>query len=428
MILIKDCTILPMTGKSDLLECGYLVVDGQRIQTIAAGEAPGADRFDQVIEAKGMVAMPGLINAHTHCGMTLLRSYADDLPLMEWLETKIWPFESRLTEEDYYWGTMLGIVEMIKSGTTTFNDMYFCLDQIVRAVDESGIRASLARGMVGVSPDAENAFPDSRRLKDQCHGAGDGRIRIVLGPHAPYTCSPDYLKRVIALSEELDLPVHIHLAETLIEIEGVVAQHGKRPIELMESIGLFNRPVMAAHCVHLTDQEIEILARHGVGVIHNPESNMKLASGVARVPDMLKAGIPVAIGTDGAASNNNLDMLQELRSCAYLHKVNTMNPLAVPAYQALEMATVNGAKVLGLNEVGTLEQGKKADIILFDMEKPHLYPKHDVYAHIAYAALASDVDTVLVDGKVLMRERKLTTIDERRVLREAQRCAERLGE
>ncbi|MGE5415924.1 MAG: amidohydrolase [Acidobacteriota bacterium] len=415
MILIKDCRILPMTGQGDFIENGYIVVDGDQIKEIKAGEAPNGS-FSDVIDGRDMVAMPGLINAHTHAAMTLLRSYADDLPLMEWLETKIWPVEDKMTGDDIYWGTMLCILEMIKSGTTCFADMYFKMDRVAEAVAETGIRASLSRGMIGVGPENEAAIEQSRELVAQWHRKAKGRIEWMLGPHAPYTCPPDYLKRVIALSEELDVRLNIHLSETLYEFNTIQAQYGKTPIGLMEELGLFERPVVAAHCVHLTDDDIEILARRKVGVVHNPESNMKLASGIARVTDMLAAGIPVALGTDGASSNNDLDMIQELRSASFLQKVSTLDPLAIPAYTALEMATVNGAKALGLDNVGMLKPGMKADIILIDLDKPHLYPHHDITAHIAYAASGSDVDTVLVNGKVLMQGRKMQTIDEQQVI------------
>lgn len=409
-----------------MIDHGYIVIDGRLIKEVAPGNLAAEEGFQTIIDAQGMVAMPGLINAHTHAGMTLLRGYADDLPLMEWLQNKIWPFESRMIDEDYYWGTMLGILEMLKSGTTCFADMYFKMDEIARAVSETGIRANLARGMVGVSPEADFAFTDSRELAARYHGNADGRITMMLGPHAPYTCDPDYLKRVTALSDELQLGIHIHLSETLTEVQDMVSLYGKRPVELMKDTGLFSRPVLAAHCVHLTDAEIDMLASNQVAVAHNPESNMKLASGIAPVPDMLNAGITVCLGTDGAASNNNLDLFQEMRSCALLHKVNTMNPLAIPAYQALEMVTVNGARALGLKDVGTLKSGKKADLILIDFTKPHLYPRHDIYAHLVYSMLASDVDTVIINGDIIMEGRKFLHINETRVFDEVTRCVARL--
>jgi len=415
-----------MTSRQDIIDFGYIIIDGSCIAEVGSGSLADESRFAQVIDASGMVALPGLINAHTHAAMTLLRGYADDMVLMEWLQEKIWPVEDRLTPEDCYWGTMLGIAEMIKSGTTCFVDMYFNMPQAAQAVRESGIRSFLSQGMVGLSPTGESAFDRSRELYEEWHGRSDGRIQVMLGPHAPYTCPPDYLKRVISLSEELGVGIHIHLAETRTEYNDILSQYGKSPIALMEEVGLFARPVLAAHCVVLDDADLEIMARYRVGVAHNPESNMKLASGIARVPEMLTRGVPVAIGTDGASSNNNLDMFQETRSCSLLHKVNLLNPQVIPAYQALEMATVNGARALGLKDVGMLKPGLKADLILVDLRQPHLSPVHDPAALLVYSASGADVNTVIVDGRTLMRNRQLTTIDEDRVMQEAEAAIRRL--
>jgi 5-methylthioadenosine/S-adenosylhomocysteine deaminase len=273
--------------------------------------------------------------------------------------------------------------------------------------------------MVGQGPTGEAAFDRSRQLF-KLNGKAQGRLTVMLGPHAPYTCTPEYLKRVISLADELGTGIHIHLAETMTEYNDIKAQYGKTPIALMDEVGLFKRPVLAAHCVVLDDQDIDILARHKVSVVHNPESNMKLASGTARIPDMLAAGITVALGTDGASSNNNLDMIQELRTCAFLHKLSRLNPEVIPAYQALEMATVNGARALGLTDIGMLRPGMKADLILVDFRKPHLCPRHDVAAHLVYSASGADVDTVMVNGRILMQGRQLTTIDEKMVMRQAE--------
>lgn len=426
-VLIENVIVVPVTGPGEYISHGHIVVEGQYIMRVAAGNPVTREGFDRIIDGRGKLALPGFINTHTHAAMTLLRSYADDLPLMEWLETRIWPLEARLTGEDIYWGSMLCIAEMIKSGTTTFADMYFHMDQVARAVEESGIRASLSRGMIGVGPENELALTESRELVEKWHGKAQGRIRFLLGPHAPYTCPPGYLQKVMTLADELGVGIHIHLAETRSEFEDILRQYGKTPVALMQEVGLFSRPVLAAHCVHLTDEDIQILAANRVAVAHNPQSNMKLASGIARVPELLQAGVTVGLGTDGASSNNNQDMIDEMRSCAFLHKVSTMNPQIMPAYQVIEMATAKGAQALGLeSEVGVLRPGMKADIILVNLEKPHLYPHHDVIAHLVYAAQAADVDTVMVDGQVLMEDRRLTTIDESRVLAEAARITTRL--
>ncbi len=421
-ILIDNIAILAMNGQDSYIEKGYLLIKGDLIAEVGSGAAPQGN-YEQTIDGTGKVALPGLINTHTHAAMTLLRGYADDLPLMDWLSTKIWPLEAKLNDDDIYWGTMLAITEMIKSGTTTFNDMYFAMSRAAQAVEQTGIRAVLSRGMIGVSPDSQAALDDSRRLVEQWHQAANGRIRFVLGPHAPYTCPPEYLQKVVALAEELDTGLHIHIAETRQEVEDIQNQYGMSPVQLMLNSGVFSRPTLAAHCVHLGPDDIAILKQYQVGVAHNPESNMKLASGIAPVPELLRAGVAVGLGTDGASSNNNLDMIEEMRSCALLHKVSTMDPTVLPAYQVLEMATTLGAKALGLGEIGMLKPGYKADLILINLTAAHMIPRYDIVANIIYSAQASDVDTVIVDGQIIMKQRQITTFDEQEVLERCQAVA-----
>ena len=426
-IKIQNASIITMTGKDDIIHNGKIYIDDDKI--IFAGAAAGGPPGwlpDETIDAKGMVAMPGFINCHTHSAMTLLRSYADDLPLMEWLSERIWPLEARLTAEDVYWGTMLCILEMIKSGTTTFADMYFFMDEVAQAVEKTGIRASLSRGMIGTAPTAQLALDETEQFISAWNGAAGGRITTMAGPHAPLTCPPDYLKKVMTLAERFNVGIHIHLAETRSEVDDVRKLYGKTPIEHVNDLGLLELPVLGAHCVHLTQNDIKILLNKKVGVAHNPESNMKLASGIAPVPQMLAEGITVGLGTDGAASNNNLDMMEEMRTASLLHKVSTGDAKAVPSYTALEMATRNGGKVLGLKDIGVLQPGCKADIILIDFEKPHLYPKHNIIAHTVYAAQSSDVDTVIIDGKIIMKNGQVLTMDEGEILENVQRCADRL--
>jgi len=426
-ILIKNATIIPMSGVDNKIFNGEIGIEGNKIVMVGeAGTVPENWEADEVIEASGMVALPGFVNCHTHAAMTLLRSYADDLPLMEWLSQRIWPLEERLTADDVYWGTMLCILEMIKSGTTTFADMYFFMDDVARAVERTGIRACLSRGMIGVAPTAQLALDEADVFVEKWKGAASGRITTMVGPHAPYTCPPDYLEKVLALAEKHGVGIHIHLAETKSEVDDIRKQYGKSPIEYVNDVGLLDFHVLGAHCVHLSQDDIKILKEKNVGIAHNPESNMKLASGIAPVPQLLAEGINVGLGTDGAASNNNLDMLEEMRSAALLHKVSTGDPMAVPSYQALQMSTVNGGRVLGINDIGVIREGYKADIILIDFEKPHLYPRHDLVAHTVYAAQSSDIDTVVIDGKVVMKHGVVLTIDEKEVMKNVQRCADRL--
>ena len=427
-ILIKGVTVIPVTGPADVIRDGAVAVDGGEIVYVGpSAQIPGGFEADKVIGGPEMVALPGLINAHTHAAMTLFRSYADDLPLMKWLQEAIWPLEAKLKAEDVYWGTLLACSEMLLGGTTAFADMYFFMDQVAEAVAQSGIRASLSRGLIGVARGAGKALKESREFVLNWHGKANRRITCMLGPHAPYTCPPDYLKKVIELAEELGVGVHIHLAETRQEIEDIQKQYGCSPVALVAKTGLLDLPVLAAHCVHLSPEDIAILAEKGTAVVHNPESNMKLASGIAPVTKLLKAGVTVGLGTDGAASNNNLDMLEEMRSAALLQKVANEDPEALPAYTTLEMATIGGARALGLGDkIGTLEAGKRADIILLNLRKPHLYPPHDVVAHVVYAARAGDVDTVIVDGEVVVEAGRLLTVDLDAVLDSARRCALRL--
>lgn len=416
-----------MVAGAELIEDGEIAVEGSRIVHVGAkGTTPEGFAPDRIIEGNDMLAMPGFVNCHTHAAMTLFRGYADDMPLMRWLEDKIWPLEARLQPEDIYWGTMLCCLEMIRSGTTTFADMYFEMDQVARAVERSGMRAVLSRGLIGIGAGAEESLAESKEFVGKWGGAAGGRITTMFGPHAPYTCPPDYLTRVIEAAHEMGVGIHIHLAETRDEVERITGEYGKTPVQLMNDLGLFELPVLAAHCVHLDDRDIEILVEKKVGVAHNPESNMKLASGIAPVAALLAAGAIVGIGTDGAASNNNLDMVEEMRTAALLQKVATGNPEVLPALEVLRMATVGGAMALGLADVGQLAPGYKADIILVDLRRPHLFPRHDVAAHMVYSASSADVCTVMVDGKILMEDRKVLFLDEQEIYERVRRCVDRL--
>ncbi|MBU2700361.1 5-methylthioadenosine/S-adenosylhomocysteine deaminase [Sporomusaceae bacterium BoRhaA] len=414
-ILIKQAEVLDSQG---LICPADIAIDQGKIVGIGNYEFWSANK---VIDGKDKLAIPGFINTHTHAAMTLFRSYADDMLLMDWLENKIWPAEDKLTPADVYWGTMLAIVEMIQSGTTTFSDMYFHMDEVARAVEESGIRGVLARGMAGVAPNGEQALKDSEDFFNNWNHKASGRITVMLGPHAPYTCPPAYLKKVVALADKLNAPIHIHLSETQGEVADCLKEYGLSPIALMEQVGILDHPVLAAHCVHVSDADIALMKAHSVKVAHNPGSNMKLASGIAPVPKLLEQGIVVGLGTDGTASNNNLDMIEEMRLAALLHKTSSLDPLVIPAKQAVNMATEQGAKCLGLEKViGTLKEGYEADVVLLDMHKPNWYPRHDRLSLLTYAASAGDVDTVIVQGKILMYKRQMTHLDVERILFENQ--------
>jgi len=424
-IAIKNATILTFDADETVIEVGDIGIQGSEI--VYVGEADGAPEAETTIDGDGCVALPGFVNAHTHLAMTLMRGFADDMRVQEWLEQKIWPTEARLEPDDVYWGAMLGIVEMIRSGTTCFNDMYWAFDETLRAVIESGMRACPSGVLIGVHPQAEEHLAAAIEFVRRCQEDSHERVVPMFGPHAPYTCPDAMLRRVLASARELGVGIHIHLSETREEVETSLREHGKTPVERFRDLGLFDVHVLAPHCVHPTDSDIDILAEHGVGVAHNPGSNMKLSSGIAPVPEMRARGVIVGIGTDGAASNNNLDMLEEARLAALLHKVNTGDPTVISAYEALAMATRESARALGIfDHVGSLEVGKRADVILIDLRQPHLSPRHNVVSHIVYAARASDVTATIVHGEALMVDGKLTRLDEQGIIAEASRRGERL--
>ncbi|CDX02699.1 5-methylthioadenosine/S-adenosylhomocysteine deaminase [Desulfitobacterium hafniense] len=426
-ILIR-AMVLPMTGPEDFYPEGEIGIENDRILFVGEkGSAPDSFIPDQIIDLPEDVVMPGLINTHTHAAMTMLRSYADDLPLMPWLQTKIWPFEDKMSDEDIYWGTLLALGEMIQSGTTTMLDMYASMDQVAKAVLEAGTRGVLSRGLIGNAPNGERAFAENIDLVKNYHGAGQGRIQVMFGPHAPYTCSGEFLQRVKQEADRLGVGIHIHVAETEDEIKTIKEQYGKTPVQWLEELGLFGGHVVAAHCVHLTEEDQEIMAQNKVFIAHNPESNMKLNSGTAPIPELRSRGVVVGLGTDGTSSNNNLDMFGEMRSAAFQQKL-VKGATALPAYEVLQMATVDGARTLGLHDVGVLAPGYKADLISINFDQPHFYPRFSIPAHLVYVAHAGDVRTVMVDGKILMQERQLMTIDIKRVCREVEKRAKGIAQ
>lgn len=401
-----------------------ILIEGMRIRSFP--ENVEGISSDEVIDGKGMLALPGLINTHTHVAMTLFRSYADDLALMDWLQNMIWPAEAHLDDDIVYWGSMLAFAEMIRGGTTAFCDMYMFMESCAKAAEKAGIRGNIARGLAGVTPNGEKALEENIRLYQDWNNACDGRIRVMLGPHAPYTCPPEYLKKVRDASEKYGIPIHIHLAETKGEVETCIEKFGITPIALMNQIGLFDRPTLAAHCVHVNEEDIQIMAEKHVCVAHNPGSNLKLASGIAPVPKMRSAGITVGLGTDGASSNNKLDMFAEMRLAALIHKAAALDPFAVKADEAMQMGTVDGAKCLGYDDLGALDEGKLADIILIDRSGYHWKPRFNSISLAVYAGNSMDVDTVIVNGQLLMRGKELLTIDKEQLDFETERVTKKL--
>jgi len=428
--LIKNGTFVTLDDKRPILH-GWMGIDGTHIAEMGEGDPPPAwlEQASETVDGRNLLFLPGLINTHGHAAMSLLRGLADDRTLQDWLENHMWPMEAKFTGDDVYWGSALAAAEMIKTGTTTFLDMYDHMDRVAEVVAMAGLRAVLTRGMIGAVPEEQQKakLEDAISFAKNWHGAADGRITVMMSPHAPYTCPPDFIVKVIEAAHDLGLGLHTHMSETRFEVEQNVRDYGVRPPEHLDRLGFFSRPALVAHAVHLTDEEIALLAERRVAVSHNPVSNLKLASGVARVPEMLKAGITVGLGTDSAASNNNLDLFEEIRLAALLHKGVTGDPTVVPAADALRMGTVYGAKALGLEGVtGLLRPGLKADIIAVSTDNTMFTPQTDYISHLVYAASGAHVRHVWADGRQLLRNGELLTLDEEKIMHEAQACFARL--
>lgn len=428
-ILIKNTTLITMNKQKQVLENIDIAIEKDKIKYI--GDIGKDFKAEKTIDGRDKITMPGLINTHTHIPMSLFRNYADDLPFWEWLYEKILPLEKKLTEEGVYCGSMLAIAEMIKSGITSFVDMYFFIEEITKAVEETGIRGFLALSVTDGDDNQarEQNLQDTKDLIEKLHGQADGRINIRISPHAPYSCSDELLVELAKISKQYDKGINIHLSESEKEIGDSFEKYGKSPVERLNDLGLLDVSTLAVHCVHLSDKDIDILAEKNISVSNNPGSNLKLGNGFARVDDLLNHGVNVCLGTDGAASNNNLNMFEEISLASLINKGLTKNPESVPAYKALEMATINGAKAIGKeSEIGSIEIGKKADIIMIDIDKPHFYPRNNPVASLVYSAQASDVDTVLVDGEILMKEGEFVTIDLQNIMQNAEIKARELIE
>jgi 5-methylthioadenosine/S-adenosylhomocysteine deaminase len=427
-ILFHGIALLPMTRPQDVLpEADLLVEDGAIVYAGPQREWLPEEELE-IFDGRGKVVMPGFINAHTHLAMVFLRGYGEDLDLQTWLSKKVWPMEAKLKAADIYIASLLGAAEMIASGTTCFADMYFHMDQVAKAVDETGLRASLGFGMVGVGAfKARTTLEQGLAFAKTYDQGASGRITTMLAPHSIYTCPPDFLERATKVAEREGLRIHIHLSETKKEVNECLAEYGKTPVALLDDLGLFRVPTLAAHCVVLEEGDYSRL-RKVSGVAHCQVSNMKLSSGICPTTRLLREGVNVALGTDGASSNNRLEMLQEVKLTALVSKAADKDPTALPAFQVLQMATLGGARALGLDGlVGTLEVGKRADLVVYDFDAPHLVPCFDYYSHIAYAALPSDVHSVMVEGRWLYKDHRFLTLDREAVLREARERTEDLA-
>ncbi len=415
-MLFKNCSwVVTQNPDRDVLRGADVLIEDGVIESIGRHLPRGGD----VIDCSGKALLPGLINAHTHLAMTLFRGYADDMHLQDWLTRRIWPLESKLTEKHVYHGSLLAMLELIKGGVTTYCDMYFFGRGVRKATIETGMRGVFAQGVLDLQTaefrDAEEALRIFRSLAKK----ETELFTPAVGTHAPYTCSEETLHKAKELAGRHGALIHIHASETRKEVYESLREKKKRPIEYLDSIGFLGENVLIAHAGWATKGEVSILGKRNTKVVHCPVSNMKLAvGGVAPLPEMFQSGVVVALGSDGAASNNTLDVFQEMKAASLLQKMHRWDASLLPAQTALDMATVYGARAIGLDtEIGSIEEGKKADVILVDMRKPHLAPVHDVVSALVYSARPGDVDTCAVNGRVLMKDGEVLTVDEEGVLK-----------
>lgn len=393
-------------------------INDDKIVAIAEG---GSLKGGEGIDGSDLLLVPGFVNAHTHLGMSYFRNYADDMDLNTWLTTAIWPLEAHLTPDDIYWASLLSMAEGIRSGATTFCDMYYELDRVADAAVEIGMRGLLTRGLTDIDGSGEEKLEETRMLYASCHGKGNDLVRVAPAPHAIYTCSGDYIKDIISLAKEMDGLLHLHASETKKEVEDSVANYGKTPVDYMMGLGLGQVHTIAAHCVHMTEEEMGLVDKSRFFPVYNPSSNLKLASGFTPVQTFLDKGFRVALGTDGDSSNNNQNMLEEMHIASIVNKAVTMDPEAVSAADVIRMATINGAYALGReDEIGSIEEGKKADIACFDLNSPSFTPINNLISALCYSAQSEDVKHVMIDGEFVMRDRQFTRVDLDKIRREVE--------
>ncbi len=407
---IFNAKILTMDKDFSIINNGTILIKNGKIDKIVKSDLD-LENFlvEKKIDATGKLIMPGLINVHTHSAMTIFRGFADDIALQEWLHKYIFPNEAKfIDKENVRLGTTLAVAEMLLSGTTTYNDMYFFVNEAAEVTQKMGMRALLSEGIIDYptpcSANPELGIKNTEELLQQWQN--NQLIKIAISAHSPYSCSSDLLKKVKKFSDKNNIKLHIHLAETRWEFDEIMRLYSQTPTEYLHHLGILDENMIAAHSVHLTDSDIDLFAKYKVGVAHNPECNMKLASGVAPIPKLLSRGVKVGIGTDGVASNNNLDLFQDVRSAAFLHKLSNSNPLVTNAKEMVYMATMGGASVLGFEkEIGSIEVGKNADLIIIDLMKPHLIPIYDIYSQIVFSMTGNDVETSIINGKIVMENR-----------------------
>ncbi len=425
IVIENPLVMINKEGIDQIVEAN-IYIEEDRI--VGISEKPNDFTVEKKFSGENRLLLPGFINCHTHSYMSIFRNVADDLSFGDWLFHTVMPLEEKMLPEDAYWGASLAILEMMKSGTTCFSDMQMHVGQTSKAVKESGMRARIGRGLVGSGTDEAGSSRLREALEEKKDFQDCKRLTYLLAPHAVYTCDEEYLRIVAKKAKEENLPIHIHLSESRVEVDNAKKEFGCTPIALCEKAGIFENLTIAAHCVHVTKEDIEILRRNQVNVVTNPASNMKLGNGFAPIPAMLDAGINVCIGTDGAASNNTLNLFHELSLLTLIHKGNKETAQCISAKEAYAIATRNGAKAIGLSdEIGTIEIGKKADLILLKLDTPSFMPQNNLLAGISYSANGSEVDTVIIDGKVTMENRKVLTMDEEKIYAEVTKICKRLG-
>lgn len=428
-LLIQNAHVLQVPSDGDvwMLHDHDIAIQGNRIQAVEPAGTINPDQARHIVQAGGMVAMPGLINTHAHVPMVVFRGVAEDVSVERWFNEYIWPLESNLQEEDVYWGMLLGLVEMIEAGVTCVADHYFYMDQAARAVEEAGTRAALGWAIFGNQGLA--MLDRTAEFVERWQGAAGGRITTWLAPHAPYTCDDDFLRAVAQRAHDLDVGIHIHVAETVEQTQSSLTRRGITPIRVLEETGVLHRPTILAHAIGATPEDIQLLAQRPAGVAHSPKTYLKLAAGTAPVIAFRQAGVPVGLATDGAASNNTLDVWESMRLMALTQKQAHASPEVMPIAEALYIATRDSARVIGLaDQIGAIEPGYLADLILVDMSGPHVQPLHSIPAALVYAIRASDVQTVIVDGRVIMHQRQLFTLDKAEIIRQVNRSMQRLAQ
>ncbi|MGD2164161.1 MAG: amidohydrolase [Anaerolineae bacterium] len=425
--LIRDATVITLDDEDRILQEADIAIDDDTI--VAIGDAPHSFEPTDIVDGANRVALPGFFNAHCHAAMTLERGWAEDLPFDRWLNEKIWVAESALEEEDVYWGAALAFCEMIRAGTVGFADHYFWMNQVARAAKKAGMKAHLAWTQFGTGTEHEVggvSLDDTIRFVRDWDGAADGRIHCAMGPHSPYMCPPEFLRRSVQAAQELDVGIHIHVAESQEQVDNSLEAYGKTPVARLEQLGVFDAPTIAAHCIVVGEDDLCILAERRVHVAHTPKTYLKLAMGVAPLPAFLENDVNAALGTDGPASNSDLNMLELLRITGLYHKNALGKPEALPRTKLLRLATQAGAQAMGFDQSGVLAPGRPADLIVLDTGGPHWHPRHDLAAGVVYAAHPADVTHVLVNGDFLLRDGELVTLDEERIRFEAERRAFRM--